>query len=79
MDGEEQYFCYYTISSTAELIIQSVLIAVSLLLVGDAFRKFYRMRGSHNDHVAFIYRLLLIWWLSNRSTIQSLWLRTASQ
>lgn len=68
---ETKYFCYSTINSEPEFIIQCVLTVFSLLLVGDAFRKFYHMRGSHNDHVSFVYRLLLVWWLCNPCFTQS--------
>ena len=59
------YFCYPSVTTTAELIVECVLTALSLLLVGDAFRKYYKMRGSHNKHVVFIYSLLIAWWISN--------------
>ena len=49
---------------------------LSLLLVGDAFRKFYRMRGSHNKHVTFLYRLLFFWWISKFRAIKHISSRT---
>jgi hypothetical protein len=57
-------FCYLNIVNEAEFIIQIALLSLSLLLVGDAFRKYYKMRGSHNKHVTFVYRLLFFWWAS---------------
>ena len=64
------YFCYLSINNLPEFIVQTVLMCLSLLLVGDAFRKFYRMRGSHNKHVTFVYRLLFFWWISKYQTIK---------
>lgn len=58
-----EYFCYFTINNNTEMIVQCCMVALSLVLVGDAFRKFYRMRGTHNNHVTFVYRLLLAWWI----------------
>jgi hypothetical protein len=69
-DNGVRYFCYQTISNQIEMIIQIVLMGLSLLLVGDAFRKYYRMRGSHNNHVSFVYRLLFFWWISTYQLIQ---------
>ena len=62
------FFCYLGINNFAEFIVELVLVCLSLLLVGDAFRKYYRMRGSHNKHVTFVYRLLLFWWISKPQT-----------
>lgn len=64
MEGLIYYFCYYDLTTLPEFIVECVLLALSLLLVGDAFRKYYKMRGSHNRHVVFIYSLLFAWWLS---------------
>ena len=63
-DDNESYFCYINVNDWPSFIVLTVLTVLSLLLVGDAFRKFWRMRGSHNHHVTLVYRLLLAWWLS---------------
>jgi hypothetical protein len=69
------YFCYLSINNLPEFILQIVLMCLSLLLVGDAFRKFYRMLGSHNKHVTFVYRLLFFWWISNLQTTKPMLFR----
>jgi hypothetical protein len=72
------YFCYLTISNQTELIIQSVLVSLSLLLIGDAFRKFWKMRATHNSDVSFIYRLILVWWSSTKALTQLIYCPTPS-
>jgi hypothetical protein len=55
-----------------------VTIVLSVVLIGDAFRKFWNMRGSHNSHVTKMYLLILLWWVSKMTPIQHLWHRVSS-
>jgi Co/Zn/Cd efflux system component len=45
------------------MIIISVFIIVSALIIANAIRKFWNMRGLHNRSVLLVYSLVLIWWL----------------
>jgi len=78
MEGLINYFCYFDIGTNAELIVDCVLTGLSLLLVGDAFRKYVKMRGSHNQHVVLVYWLLFAWWLSTFFLTQPTCLTTPS-
>jgi len=64
------YFCYFNINNRTEMIIGSVLLFLSVLLIGDAFRKYFKLRGSHNSNVNFIYRMIFAWWISNYAISQ---------
>lgn len=66
-DSQGKYFCFFTVNDSTELITTSVLLALSLLIVGDAFRKYLRVGGQHNSNVSFVYRMIMAWWLSNSS------------
>jgi hypothetical protein len=63
-DTVGEYFCYIDVNSEVDLIIESILGALSILLLGDAARKYWRMRGSHNSTVTIIYMLVFSWWIS---------------
>lgn len=62
------------------MIVESIMIVLSVALIADAFRKFCKMRGSHNSHVTKIYVLILLWWISSLVPMQPSWslLSTAS-
>lgn len=51
------------------MIVEWVIVALSVVLIGDAIRKFWKMRGSHNSHVTKMYSLILSWWGSKKMSI----------
>jgi hypothetical protein len=76
--SEDQYFCFITINTEPSMIVEWVTIVLSVVLIGDAFRKFWNMRGSHNSHVTKMYLLIVLWWVSKMRPIQHLWHRVSS-
>jgi hypothetical protein len=62
-------FCFFTVSSNTEMIITSVLLGLSIAIIGDAFRKYWRIGTMNNKNVTFVYRMIFAWWISILSTI----------
>jgi hypothetical protein len=62
-------FCFFTVSSYTEMIITSVLLGLSIAIIGDAFRKYWRIGTMNNKNVTFVYRMIFAWWISILSTI----------
>jgi hypothetical protein len=63
-DGDGLMFCFFTVNSTTELIITSILLVLSLAIIGDAFRKYWRIGTLNNRNVTFVYRMIFAWWTS---------------
>jgi hypothetical protein len=63
-DGDGLMFCFFTVNSSTALLITSGLLALSLALIGDAFRKYWRIGSLNNRSVTFVYRMIFAWWTS---------------
>ena len=55
-------FCFTELTTDVQMILACVLLVISILLIGDAIRKFWKMRGTHNSHVTKVYVTILAWW-----------------
>lgn len=70
MEDGNLMFCFFTVNSSTELIITSVLLGLSLAIIGDAFRKYWRIGSLNNKNVTFVYRMIFAWWASKLSLIE---------
>ena len=71
VDEKERMFCYITIYDSTEFIIFIVVVALSVPLGALGIYKFCQLRGSHNKSTAFVYSMLLLWWISIFSITQA--------
>lgn len=64
-DDSDLIFCFFTTNSHSELIVTSILLVLSIAIIGDAFRKYWRIGNMNNKSVKFVYRMIFAWWTSN--------------
>ena len=69
-NDQGKYFCYLTVNNQTDEIIFYVIMAISLPLALLATKNFVQLRGNHNRSTAFVYTILLLWWLSKSLLIQ---------